>query len=191
MNAKLNQMTDSMSAVYSALVENSPRAKLPEELFVTNFLPFFTGKISIEKNTDFLPTWISIAGTPAADVDIIDKRGVTLFTVPAFIDSGFINPLKNTSGLSYSDIVNLAILYGNNIPKQGANLLTNELEAKIKRLKDKSPNYSKKIDMWTNIFTRYKDKIDNSQAGTSLPISNQVVKEPSKLASNISDDDFE
>jgi hypothetical protein len=187
MSSKIDQLMQSMDDVFNDLVVNSPRARLPEELFVSNFLPFFIGKGTVETNSDFLPTWISIAGSPAADVDVIDNRGNVLFTVPAFIDSGFINPLKNNSGLSYSDIVNMAILFGNNIPKQGAAVLSGELEIKINRLKDKSPDYAKKINMWEIIFKRYKI--------TDKEISDKSIKVLSapgvKLASNISDDDFE
>lgn len=187
MSTKFDQIMQSMDNVFHDLVENSPKAKLPEELFVSNFLPFFTGKANAETNPDFLPTWISIAGSPAADVDVIDKNGKVLFTVPAFIDSGFINPLKNTSGLSYSDIVNMAILFGNNIPKQGAAVLTNELENKVKRLKDKSPNYAKKIALWEAIFQRYKAA---DQDNSKKPLKDTIGIN-TKLVSNISDDDFE
>lgn len=181
---KVEQLNASMANVFSSLVQNSPKAQLPEELFVSNFLPFFIGVVNAEKNEDFLPTWISIAGTPAADVDIIDRNGKVLFTVPSFIDSGFINPLKNTSGLSYSDIVNMAILYGNNIPKQGADVLNKGLSDKVNRLKEKSPEYGKKIQMWEFIFKRYNDKLPKRE--------NKVnTEEPKKSTSNLSDDDFE
>lgn len=184
--SKIKQLNDSMSDVFSALVENNPKAKLPEELFVSNFLPFFLGVNKVERNEDFLPTWISVAGTPAADVDIIDKSGKVIFTVPSFIDSEFINPLKNTTGLSYSDIIAMSTLYGNNIPKQGADVLNKGLSDKINRLKDKSPNYASKIKMWETIFIRYQHLIPKTESQND---SNKNTV--SKSTSNISDDDFE
>lgn len=186
MNAKVNQIAASMENALADLVSSTENSKLPEDLFVSNFLKFFIGIENADTNKEFLPTWISIAGSPSADVDVIDKSGNVLFVVPGFVDSAFINPTKRT-GISYSDIVNMSILYGNNIPQQGAAVLKNELEQKVQRLKDKSPDYVKKIKMWETIFTRY-SKYIKSTSNNTVSTSATVIK---KNTSNLSDDDFE
>jgi hypothetical protein len=178
----IEQLVDSTQAFYDTLVVNYERAKLPEDLFVRNFLPFFLGKIDIKTNPDFLPTWISIAGSPSAEVEIIDTRGKVLFTVPAFIDSTIIGSKDETGGFSFADIVRMGKLYGNITPSLGANTLKDGFADKLSRLSKKSEVFDKNKQTWEIIFSRYIKPEESNQTGLSAKKS---------TTSNVSDDDFE
>ena len=83
--AQVAQTTNIVKDAHQLLL-NDPRTrnKLPEYLFKSNFLPLFAG---LETHPDVtIGMWVSVAGTPFAEVDIIDDQGQILFSVPPIFE---------------------------------------------------------------------------------------------------------
>src|SRR3990167_8751263 len=87
---------DTQAAIdaFKELVTESEPNKLPEHLFVQNFLPYFCGELDINTNKDVLPYWYSIAGSASKEVEIIDSSGKPIYRVPALADNSVIEPKK-------------------------------------------------------------------------------------------------
>lgn len=100
------------------------RNKLPEEIFKNYFLPLFAG---LETHSDIsVGVWVSIAGTPFAEVDIIDTNGQVLFTVPSILERNIIDPTKpaNVPLSTVTDTVEKMIRQS---PKRAAAFLNHHL----------------------------------------------------------------
>ncbi len=89
-----SQMISSLVKDAHAVLVTGPaaRKKLPEQIFKSTFLPMFAGQ---ETHPDItVGVWISIAGTPFAEVDIIDEQGQTLFSVPPIFERSIVDSTK-------------------------------------------------------------------------------------------------
>lgn len=91
--AHYSSLNSSIKDVHKLLVSGEAvRNTLPEDIFKNYFLPMFAG---LETHPDAsVGVWISIAGTPFAEVDIIDKSGQVLFTVPPIFERNIVDPTK-------------------------------------------------------------------------------------------------
>lgn len=72
------------------------RRRYPESEFRRHFLPVFSGEAAKRLPEGYTPEklrsdasnyWMRIAGSPNAEVDVIDSRGKVAFTVPALMDT--------------------------------------------------------------------------------------------------------
>lgn len=93
-------LNSSIKEIHESLVSGEKvRNTLPEDIFKNYFLPMFAG---LETHPDAsVGVWISIAGTPFAEVDIIDNSRQVLFTVPPIFERNIVDPTKpNTIPLS-------------------------------------------------------------------------------------------
>lgn len=130
-------------------------AKIPEDIFKQHFLPFFSGKEARDENKNVLGEWIGIAGSPVAEVNVIDNEGKVLFTVPPIFDSTVIKAVQDNLGKSFSDIYALYRLHSNNLPAQGENFLTKELSKKYADTITKSELLEENSKKWEKILNRY------------------------------------
>ena len=161
------------------------RKQLPEHLFVSNFLPVFSGAISIDKVPDFMSVWVSITGSPGSGLDIIDNSGKVLFTVPPIFDSTFIDPNRKDGSMNFAEIIHFAKMHNGISPHLERSVFVSNIQKKLDAMQKNSPTFAKNINLWIDIFKRYKVgefKIDNLKAEN---ISNSVK------VSNVTDDDFE
>ena len=185
-NPEMQQLQDKMQDIYRQFSE-IPNRRLPEHIFVKNFLPVFIGYKSIEDYPDFVSTWISVAGSPTAQLDIIDHTGTVVFTVPSLFDVSHLNPNANKDNMDFKQIIALSTLYSNISPAQGQNFLQNKLHDRLEALKTKSENFTDYEKKWLFIFKRYEKLIESVR-----PKEVEKEKVNTKVAtSNISDDDFE
>ena len=131
--------------------------KLPEHLFVSNFLPYFCGEADIATSKDsFFAYWIAIAGAPGRRVDVIDDTGAVIFTVPRIFNSSFINPSPDGRGAGILAIVNDSVKHGvayspsagSAVMEKGFNKITADIDTRLAR--DKTDE-----EVWTDILVRY------------------------------------
>lgn len=179
-NAELDNINQQQIQLFDLLVTNDKASKLPEQLFVTNFLPYFCGELNIDTNEDVLPYWFSIAGSPNKEVSIIDGRGIELYKVPALSDTSIIDPTKEKGKMNFGEIVSLAKLYTNLSPAQGQNFINDKLAEKFYKLTAKSKIFTDNEKRWYDIFARY---------GKIKP--DDVGKIEDDKASKLSDDELE
>jgi hypothetical protein len=71
------------------------RVRFPEELFKQTYLLFFSGQPNCP--TNLTPAlWAGIAGSPYAEVDVVDEAGEFLYTVPPLFDRSVLKVAENT-----------------------------------------------------------------------------------------------
>jgi hypothetical protein len=158
--SKLSEQTES---IYSSLVNVKYNARLPENVFVGYFLPHFSGQVPISDDTTVMADWISIAGTPMSEVDIVNPAGDTIFTVPSLFDTNIIDITKQDLGEPFPNIYSQYDLKNNHIPVIANSYLNEALSEKIDKIRnvDIITNDAR----WSEILTRY--GIVNLKAVTS------------------------
>ncbi len=139
---------------YNALVRNVIYNKLPEDIFVNKFLPYFCGEKTLNETDDpIMALWIGIAGTPTLPVTIINAAGEPLYNVPALFSTNIINTLDPNSK-SFKDIVNNYLIRRENMPMMANGFLAGALEEKSKSLINTKED-PETIAQWEMIFNRY------------------------------------
>jgi hypothetical protein len=141
-----------LNNAYNGLVLNVVRNKIPEDIFSNYFLPCFLGQRP--ENTQWVLEWISIAGTPISEVDVVDPySNEILFTVPGILNTNGI--LSNQRGQNnFDNIFNRSQQLSNNLPSVGANFLMNALNNKSENL-IAGLNIDDKQTKWNFILNRY------------------------------------
>ncbi len=159
------ESNEMLSRIYPALVENTleTMSRLPEEIFVRYFLPFFSGQLDVNYKPEILTQWIAIAGSPMAEVAIINPLGEVLYTVPGIFDTSFINLTRATKSISFKQLVQQAALLSSNIPVVGDRFLAQGLAQKYEEFAEPVENTSARA-RWIEIFKRY--GITPAQAAT-------------------------
>lgn len=147
---KIQKSTDES---HQYLLSDDSNGRLPEELFVNYFLPYFSGAKSISENNDIIKTWISIAGNPTAEVAILDKNMNVLFKVPPLFDTGILKTI-DTNSRKLSTIYHNYSIRKNNMPMTAENFLESAMEEKNKSLISNVVNH-KYQKQWQDIFDRY------------------------------------
>lgn len=151
--------------IFNSLVNESAdmHGKLPEPLFVKHFLPVFAGEVSSKENQQALGNWISIAGTPMNEVDIIDNTGKVLFSVPPLFNTAVIDITNRANGRSLADIFKEYVIRNANIPSIAERKLADAIEDKLNQSVDSGRRNLGNEERWMSIFERYgKVTIDNS-----------------------------
>lgn len=154
-NPEIDSLNLQNQQIFEALVVKDTLAKLPEYLFVQNFLPYFCGELDISKNDEVIPYWYAIAGSPTKEVEIIDESGKSLFVVPSLTDTSIIDPSKEKGRINFAEIVHLAKLYSNQSPVAGENFINTQLADKFYKLTAKSKVFGDNEKRWLDIFVRY------------------------------------
>ena len=171
------KLQQEMDSIYDSLVVNAPHNMLPENIFREHFLPFFSvsAEEGIGSDNAVLSQWISIAGTPNNEVDVVDGAGQVLFTVPSLFDTSVIETVQRDVGNSLADITHTFELKNNNIPIVAENYLNNQLTKKLGIVKP-STNREEVEKRWGSIFARY---------GIEKTTTQSTAKEDDGLADDI------
>jgi hypothetical protein len=137
------------AAIFDGLVANVQPNRLPENLFVSYFLPGFLGT---NPNPNWMLEWISIAGSPAAEVSVFDvATQQELFRVPPVLSSRNILLPKAQGDLG--DIFKRHEMMAGTLGSAGTNYLFHALEGKSAQAVSSYHNDTN--DRWTAILARY------------------------------------
>lgn len=157
---------DGINDIFNALVIDKENAVLPENLFVTNFLPFFAGERDIKQERQFMSNWIGVAGSPTREVDIIDTRGQVLYTVPSLFNTNMIETVVNADDTRLTKVIMDYEQTKTDFPIPANDRVGIDLHHKLKEsLGNVDENMvNQTSDRWNQIFDRYnlKPKNDNS-----------------------------
>ena len=140
-----------------ARAEEAERARIPESLFVNQFLKFFAGQ-EVDPN----PTpenskpalWIGLAGNPFAPVDVFDDRTQEiLYTVPPFFDMEAVGVSKRKHGSIHAmlkEVSDLSAIH----PTQGQAHFQKYINS-LEILHDRRDEAVAQAKTWLAIFQRY------------------------------------
>ena len=154
-NVAKRDLQAAMNMVHDSLVTHKTNAKLPEDIFKFYFLPYMSGQQPIPDNINLISEWISIAGTPMSEVDIINEAGNVIFTVPSLFDTNNIDVTSRDKGSSLSDIYSQYELRNNNVPIAAVNFLKKALNEKTSTMLQSSPESKATVQAWMDIYARY------------------------------------
>lgn len=138
--------------VFHHLLPNGPQNFLPESIFRDYFLPRFLGAIR-ESQAEWVVKWISVAGSPTAEVGIVDDvNGSLLFSVPPLLYTNNLGLNKSEGDLG--DIFKRYKQIISNLPQSGTGFL-------MEALYHKNQEYLSSLDIgpveaqWLTIMLRY------------------------------------
>ena len=158
--AMAKNVRESTEDIFDALVTKKTNNVLPENLFVQYFLPYFSGKLPITRETTVMVDWVSIAGSPAAEVDVTGQQNQVLFTVPSLFDTNIVNPSRKDDSESISHIYDQYSLKNNNIPIVATRYLAQAMDSRSDELIN---DVTQKDTRWDDILTRYGIETPNQQ----------------------------
>lgn len=180
----LENIRQQESNFLSEIVEDAAqnRAQLPEPLFREHFLPFFSGASSIKDRSDIITKWIGIAGSPVAEVDVVNEQGQALFTVPGYYDTTVVDAMSRSLGkeATLSTIINRYNQQMTNIPQIAEKEVQKNLEVKSESLLQPSKNYQNNRERWETIFHHY---------GLNTPLTRQ--KEETVKTASVDDIEYD
>lgn len=154
-NDQLQQSLDDINRVFESVVGKQDRRTLDETVFVNEFLPYLSGQKNLSENMEIISYWLQIAGTPFAEVDLVNRAGEKVLTVPGLSNTMAIN-IANSGTKTFGDIVKQADVVGSQQRVFGTRYLREELENKrTQLLNNESSADDITKDRWSNIFQHY------------------------------------
>lgn len=178
--SEINQIWDALQDA-----EKAEMQRLPESVFVANFVPFFAGE-TVPEHVN-MGTWIAIAGGPFREVMIVDTRsGEPLFTVP---------PMFEMDGIAVSDRREIAVfdivqnMMGlSNVSAARAKAYFENKMLGLGLQRDPADFAEKYVEMWNHIFQRYNRplltttaKLKEKQVAVSVERTNTFVDDDNLL----------
>lgn len=161
-SAILADIDKSKEVVFKGLLDNPLINNIPESLFVNYFLPHFIGRGS---NPNWVMEWISIAGTPMAEVAVFkDGTNDILFNVPSLLYTN--NLFMHKKGGDLGDIFTKFEQINSNLPMNGLTFLLTALNSKNHELMSNF-NMQGANAVWLHIFQRY-GLVDNQVTATGV-----------------------
>lgn len=147
--AILEDLKKGENKIFEGLVNGHMPNRLPENIFVSYFLPGFLGT---NPNQNWLLEWISIAGSPAAEVSIFDPgTNQELFRVPPVLSSRNILLPRQEGGLD--SIFKRHEMMAGGLGNSSTRYLFNALEDKSSQAIASYQNETD--DQWVAILARY------------------------------------
>lgn len=148
--ALLADIDKSKKIVFEGLLDNPLINRIPESVFVNYFLPHFIGR---GNNPNWVMEWISIAGTPMAEVAVFkDGTNEILFNVPSLLYTN--NLFMHKKGGDLGDIFTKFDQINANLPMNGLSFLLSALNSKNHELLSNF-NMQGANAVWLHIFQRY------------------------------------
>lgn len=146
----LNKASTAIDIAYESLVLNNENNKFSLQLFDQYFAPYFFQGVPIPEGARIFETWIGIAGSPLAAVDIYDND-TFMFTVPPLYDTSLLNLMSNNRATS--QVIDELPLYEGKAPGTYERFINDELLPAVdKKLSDRDIV----LDKWKVIASRYK-----------------------------------
>lgn len=153
-NRYKEEASEKVNFAYDSIVGDRIKGKISEEGF-KYFLPYFSGELPLSKDNNIVAQWISIAGTPMSEVDVIDNKGQVVFTVPPLFDSNGINIINRRERNSFADISSNFIRMNVSTPIAANNFLNNSLHQKVDEILDTDHKPTMNQERWNGILKRY------------------------------------
>lgn len=126
--------------------------RFPENLFVANFVPFFSGE-PVPDHIN-MGTWIGIAGGPFREVMIVDSvNGNDLFKVPSMFEMDGMK-VSDRREISIRDAVQNMMNMSNVSPAHAKLYFNNQLQ-RLGLQQDPADFAEKYVAAWNVIFARY------------------------------------
>ena len=192
--SQTDRAQEDINVIHQSLDElaATDRKRMPERIFVGLWLPFF-----YEGRNQYYPElsfgmWAAYAGNDYREVDVIDKQGNVLFTVPPRFDRAGIRSLigKERTQLPGGNIMNViknAEMKARISPRDGSLFLNHHLKQRALYMGVIPPSVKVNIERWNAIFKRYGLK--------PLVETEEVTPEPNALSTTsnqvMNDDDWE
>lgn len=151
---KINEIQESMNFAHESLVTSQVKARLPENVFVAYFLPFFSGQ-AVAPGRNVVAEWIGVAGTPMSEVDVVDVNNQVLFTVPAIFNTNILEVANRKAGQSFADIYGEYDLRKAGVPIAANGFLVQNLNEKAVEILRYPVDSNSIASRWTNIMARY------------------------------------
>lgn len=147
--AIMEDLSKGQQSIFKGLVTDIQPNRLPEPIFVSYFLPGFLGS---NPNRNWLLEWISVAGSPSAEVSVFDPATQQeLFRVPPVLASrGILLPRGNGD---LNDIFTRHEMMKGTIGNQGTRFLFNALSHKSEQALSTYENETN--ERWSHILARY------------------------------------
>lgn len=145
---------DILNSFNAIVLNNDARNRMPENVFRDFFLPYFIGERDINDANKPIARWVSFAGTPMAEVVIVDANDKELFVVPSLYDTSSVNTTKPEPGKTLAEMVTDYKLHNNYLPSVGFNYLVGEMRRRLPELvKDLPEGHTAR--RWHDILVRY------------------------------------
>lgn len=148
-----NDLEKAQQVIFPGLLDTTPMAAIPESVFVNYFLPGFLGTIDTTAHPNWVLDWISVAGSPMAEVSVIDDTTKeVLYVVPGILYTNNLFTEKHEGDLG--DIFTRYEQISGNGQGNGFSFLVNALHAKNSIML--TNNSLKQVnDKWAIILQRY------------------------------------
>lgn len=161
----MTSASDKINMIYNRLNEPSTLAKLPLHVFDQYFAPYFFGQKPLSPDSDIFSTWVGIAGSPMAPVEIIDNNKV-VFVVPPLYDTEAINLMKNNN---MTMVMSEYSQHSNSLPAVAMKFVENTLLPQADKVtKDTKPN----IEQWAAVAEHYKPAEVKAEAADKGTLQN-------------------
>lgn len=148
--AETSQMFDALIGDGSTVIN-----RFPERLFVDVFLPVFSGRSPLGNESDILSQWVTVAGSPMAEVSIIDNAGNELYRVPPLHDTDSLNVVGRELGNTMNFIYDGYTMRRSFIPTVAETYLSEAIDDKSKTIIQASSRSAEYQARWRDIFNRY------------------------------------
>lgn len=166
------------------------RGKLPEDIFVNYFLPYFVHREAGYPNEEkIVQDWISVAGGPYNEVDIIDTVGKPIFTVPSLMNTSSFNP-NNESEIKYADLVATAEAYRVMSDVHANNFLQEALTVKFREVFAPTDKIFTAEQRWFAIFKRYPENLPAALSDIINGLMKKEEKQEQKPSAPSLDDEM-
>ncbi len=142
-----NDMVRCQKEIFEGLIGEYQINRLPESVFRAHFLMAFAGQPT---DPNWVAKWIGIAGTPSAEVAIVDQQNNELFRVPPVIASTGV-VLQGRSAGRMKDIFSHASDLSRNSPYQAVQFMNQALGTKTQEFGEVPESHQR----WRGIFERY------------------------------------
>lgn len=168
--ARKNELLIAENNAFQGLVENQPRARLPEPLFKEHFWPYFNHDKEASRDDSVFAQWVGVAGSPTSEVDVFNEVGEVVFTVPALLNTGILDvlqsghrqqPIKTT----FLEAQRLAA----DLPDVATSFFENMLQHKLGDISSARPPQEKDVANWKKIAEFY-----GTSAPTAVAQANKV-----------------
>lgn len=167
----LEQVRQSTSFAYDSLVVQQNKQKIPEQVFVAHFLPYFSGQ-DLAQGRNVVAEWIGVAGSPMAEVDVVDQKGEVVYSVPPIYNTNILEIANRKAGQSVADIFQQYELRRAGVPAAANAYLNQNLADKSREMVIGQIDENSVAGRWNTIMSRYgiKPTAEAEKAGgTSKP----------------------